>query len=280
MPCVHPTAPVWHSLRGRSLVVAPGAWLSSLSRSLFDLHVPTRVSAETVSYYAPREGTQIDHSYASMPVFCSDAYNGLGAFGYYGLPMIDVPGIKASAHYAGPTVDPGRRPLSAGGAVELSAEEEAAAARQVAAVIESTSRFVAQSFPHVEHTPFTSQSCLYTSTPDHDYVLDRVPTHERVVLVGGGSGHAFKMAPAIGVWPGPCTFVAHACKQALPLSMPASLVFVLTPKGAPPAPLLPAGHCAAALALGQPTPLPVERFKLERLRHVEVYDQSMHGFRR
>ena len=158
-------------------------------------------------------------------------------------PVGQVPGIKASAHYAGPTVDPGRRPLSAGGAVALSAEEEEAAARQVAAVIESTSRFVAESFPHVEHTPFVTQSCLYTSTPDHDYVLDRVPGHERVVLVGGGSGHAFKMAPAIGAprgsvythtrtWTGPATLatVSSSSSPLVSLSLPLPL---LTPLAQP-----------------------------------------------
>ena len=43
-----------------------------------------------------------------------------------------------------------------------------------------------------------AQSCLYTTTPDHDYVLSRVPGVPTVVLAGGGSGHAFKMGPAIG----------------------------------------------------------------------------------
>lgn len=34
---------------------------------------------------------------------------------FYGLPSIDVPGVKVSAHYAGPIVDPDDRPQSAGG---------------------------------------------------------------------------------------------------------------------------------------------------------------------
>ena len=114
--------------------------------------------------------------------------------------MIDIPGIKASAHYAGPVVHPDRRPLSAGGtqAGVVDAAAEAAAAAQVEAVIASTSRFIARTFPHVEHTPFVTQSCLYTTTADHDYIISRVPSMPNVVLAGGGSGHAFKMGPAIG----------------------------------------------------------------------------------
>jgi len=68
--------------------------------------------------------------------------------GYYGLPMVDVPGIKASAHYCGPSVDPDARPACAGGppavcgATLPGAAAEAAAAARVAAVVEATSRLV------------------------------------------------------------------------------------------------------------------------------------------
>lgn len=133
-----------------------------------------------------------------MPVFISSQENGLGAFGYYGLPMIDVPGIKASAHYCGPTVDADTRPESAGGAAPVSGAVEAAARAAVEAVVASTSRFVANTFQHVCDQPFHTESCLYTSTPDHDYLLGAVPDKPRWVLAGGGSGHAFKLGPAIG----------------------------------------------------------------------------------
>ena len=141
-----------------------------------------------------------------MPVFIPELNNGLGPFGYYGLPMIDIPGIKASAHYCGPVVHPDFRPESAGGNDEnlwdkYAKPPDGAARARVDEVIESTSRYIASTFPHVEHTPFTTQSCLYTTTPDHDYILSKAPSpygERNVVLAGGGSGHAFKMGPAIG----------------------------------------------------------------------------------
>ena len=68
----------------------------------------------------------VDHSYRSMPCFVPENDNGLGPFGYYGLPMIDVPGIKCSAHYEGPVIDPDRRPLSAGGRQAGAVDELAA----------------------------------------------------------------------------------------------------------------------------------------------------------
>ena len=187
------------SLRAKTLVLALGAWMSPLVDELLGVRIPSTVTAETVAFYKPKaDGPPIDHSYKSMPVFVPETDNGLGPFGYYGLPMIDIGGIKASAHYAGPIVHPDKRPKAAGGLVERPAEEEAAAEAQVDAVLASTSKYISETFPHVEHEPFLTQSCLYTSTVDHDYVISRVPGHPSVIVLGGGSGHAFKMGPAIG----------------------------------------------------------------------------------
>jgi glycine/D-amino acid oxidase-like deaminating enzyme len=42
-----------------------------------------------------------------------------------------------------------------------------------------------------------SLRCQYTLTPDRDFVVDRVPGHDAVV-VGLGAGHGFKFAPTLG----------------------------------------------------------------------------------
>ena len=134
-----------------------------------------------------------------MPVFISDRDNGLGLYGYYGLPIIDVPGVKVSAHHSGHVLTDAAagRPAAAGGAGGTETDEAAAAERR-AAIIAANEQFVADFFPGLEAKPFRNDNCLYTSTSDLDYVLDRVPGFENAVLVGGGSGHAFKMGPAVG----------------------------------------------------------------------------------
>ena len=40
--------------------------------------------------------------------------------------------------------------------------------------------------------------CLYTNTPDLDFVLDRHPRHPQVVVAGGFSGHGFKFSILVG----------------------------------------------------------------------------------
>ena len=45
--------------------------------------------------------------------------------------------------------------------------------------------------------PVRSKTCLYTLTPDRDFVVGPIPGHE-AVLVGLGAAHGFKFAPTIG----------------------------------------------------------------------------------
>jgi sarcosine oxidase len=41
-------------------------------------------------------------------------------------------------------------------------------------------------------------TCMYTNTPDHDFVIDFAPDDGRVVVISACSGHGFKFAPVIG----------------------------------------------------------------------------------
>jgi sarcosine oxidase len=49
--------------------------------------------------------------------------------------------------------------------------------------------------PGVDAGAPTATTCLYTSTPDEDFVLDRVGP---ITVLGGFSGHGFKFASVIG----------------------------------------------------------------------------------
>jgi glycine/D-amino acid oxidase-like deaminating enzyme len=43
-----------------------------------------------------------------------------------------------------------------------------------------------------------SATCLFTNTPDHDFIIDFHPEHDRVLISSPCSGHGFKFASAIG----------------------------------------------------------------------------------
>ena len=54
-------------------------------------------------------------------------------------------------------------------------------------------------FPAMADAPLVeARVCQYEASSDGHYLVDRHPHLENVWLVGGGSGHGFKMGPALG----------------------------------------------------------------------------------
>ncbi|GAB4054617.1 FAD-dependent oxidoreductase [Catellatospora paridis] len=96
--------------------------------------------------------------------------------GAYGLGSVD--GVKAGFHGVGPQVDADHRDRTV----------DPVALAQVVAYAEKW-------VPGVDPTGAVASTCLYTITPDHDFVLDR---HGAVTVLAGFSGHGFKFAPLIG----------------------------------------------------------------------------------
>ncbi|MDQ0662570.1 sarcosine oxidase [Arthrobacter ulcerisalmonis] len=87
-------------------------------------------------------------------------------------------GIKAGWHGVGPVVDPDHR--------DFLPEPTQLAALQ---------DYARQWLPGVDPDSFEAISCTYTTTPDEDFILDRVGP---VVIGAGFSGHGFKFTPVVG----------------------------------------------------------------------------------
>ncbi|MGH0177138.1 UNVERIFIED_CONTAM: hypothetical protein FKN15_074458 [Acipenser sinensis] len=60
------------------------------------------------------------------------------------------------------------------------------------------SSFVSKSFPGLDPTPAVVEQCMYTVTPDSDFILDQHPSHSNIIIGAGFSGHGFKLAPVVG----------------------------------------------------------------------------------
>jgi glycine/D-amino acid oxidase-like deaminating enzyme len=59
--------------------------------------------------------------------------------------------------------------------------------------------FLRRRFPAIADAPLLgSEVCQYELTSDSHFLIDRHPGAPNVWLVGGGSGHGFKMGPALG----------------------------------------------------------------------------------
>ncbi len=86
-------------------------------------------------------------------------------------------GVKAAAHHAGPEADPG------------------ASGEPDAALVEKVTAWVANHISLADPRPVETQTCLYTTTADERFILER---RGRTVVGSACSGHGFKFAPAIG----------------------------------------------------------------------------------
>ncbi|XP_066915939.1 peroxisomal sarcosine oxidase-like isoform X2 [Clytia hemisphaerica] len=63
---------------------------------------------------------------------------------------------------------------------------------------ENQKRFIREQMKGVECKPSIVEPCLYTETPDQDFILDFHPKYSNIVIGAGFSGTGFKMAPITG----------------------------------------------------------------------------------
>jgi sarcosine oxidase len=155
-----------------SLVVAAGAWARELVPELQGLAEPER---QVLGWFQPDHPEQFDP--ADFPVFgltCPEGY-------FYGFPRYGVPGFKIGKYnHRNEQVDPDRV-----------AEPTAADERVLRECVE-------RYFPDADGPTMRLETCLFTNSPDEDFVVDFHPEHPQVVLAAGFSGHGFKLSSAIG----------------------------------------------------------------------------------
>lgn len=100
----------------------------------------------------------------------------------YGIPDLEGQGFKMAFDAHGPAVDPDTQDRRV-------STEGIARART----------YLKQRFPVLADAPLIhSRVCQYENSSNGDFLIDRLPGHDRVWLVGGGSGHGFKHGPEVG----------------------------------------------------------------------------------
>jgi sarcosine oxidase len=144
------------------VVVTAGSWVRDLVPDL-----PVTVTRETLAYFK-REGPPA--------LSIADLHAETGGHAMYSLHD-PVHGLKAGAHHFGAEADP-----------DTDAPPDPA-------IVERIASWVRERFPDVDPTPVDAQTCLYTTTADEQFILER---RGRVVVGSPCSGHGFKFAPAVG----------------------------------------------------------------------------------
>jgi sarcosine oxidase len=154
------------------LIVTAGAWSARL---LTDLGLPLEVRRKTLFWLAVEDPAL--YRPETMPVFITDSPHGE----IYGFPIFEHAGLKIANHAGGnPTT-----PEAIDRTVHSGEEADVVALAQLL-------------FRGVGPAVVDAAVCMYTVTPDHDFIVDRHPAWPQVAIGAGFSGHGFKFAPAIG----------------------------------------------------------------------------------
>jgi glycine/D-amino acid oxidase-like deaminating enzyme len=162
------------ALNADRFVFACGPWLGALFPDVIGRRItPTR---QEVFFFGLPPG---DRAYdeGDCPVWVDH-----GERFVYGIPGNERRGFKVADDTRGAPIDPTTED-------RLPSAEGLARAREL----------LRRRFPGLANAPLVeSRVCQYEQSPDGDFILDRHPQLENVWVAGGGSGHGYKMGPAVG----------------------------------------------------------------------------------
>jgi glycine/D-amino acid oxidase-like deaminating enzyme len=155
------------------LVIAAGAWASTLTA---ESGVSLKVLRKPQYWFATH-----DERYASDRGAPSFLYETAGGT-FYGFPVVGPEGLKCAEHSGGTPVDD---PATLDRAIDDND-------------LNRVERFVTDCLPGVTTRLNDHAPCMYTLSPDRNFIVDRHPRHPQVCFAAGLSGHGFKFAPVLG----------------------------------------------------------------------------------
>jgi monomeric sarcosine oxidase len=160
------------SLTVDRLIVTAGPWTPEL---LAELKLPLRVTRQTYIHVLPA-GDGSAFRLGAFPIWIDMATY------FYGFPVHDeIPGAKIAWHHQGEETDPDH------------------ARREVDDSDRDVLReYARRRFEGLTDSVVYEKVCLYTNTPDEEFIIDRHPADSRVVYVSGCSGHGFKFVVLLG----------------------------------------------------------------------------------
>jgi sarcosine oxidase len=163
------------------VVITAGPWISSLARC-DDITSACTVYRQTLHWF------DASASFSTltpdrMPVFIWGEVGSGGRDVFYGIPAIDGPdgGLKVATEQYEVSCDPD------GVLADVTPDESQRMFDNCVNGRLSLNSAVVK-----------SARCLYTVTPDHQFIIDRHPQYSNVLLASPCSGHGFKHSAAIG----------------------------------------------------------------------------------
>jgi monomeric sarcosine oxidase len=162
--------------QGRKVVVTAGAWAGIL---LTELNLPLTVTKQQVCYYQPTNTDLFQPD--RFPVFTEATVDGEFIYGIPAFGSFDTGGgLKMARHGRGQIVSP-----------------DTCDRTPDADYIAHIDAYVQERIPEVGKSTH-AEVCLYTETPDEDFIIDAHPDCPDVLIAAGFSGHGFKFCALVG----------------------------------------------------------------------------------
>ncbi|MGH2389238.1 MAG: FAD-dependent oxidoreductase, partial [Chloroflexota bacterium] len=161
------------TFRCRRLVVTADAWTNEVLAPL-GTRLPLTVTQEQVTYYAsPRLEDFRPDRFPSWIWYDVPCYYGMAVYG-------EERGVKVAQDIGGREVTARTRTF----------EPDPATLARVAA-------FMRRTLPSAIGPAVSTKTCLYTMTPDRNFIIDTLPDYPQIALAQGAA-HGFKFSSVIG----------------------------------------------------------------------------------
>ncbi|KAF5186089.1 Sarcosine oxidase protein [Thalictrum thalictroides] len=167
--------------RGKKCIVTIGAWMQKLVKMVTGKVLPIQPLHTNMCYWKIKKDHEeeflVDSGFPTFASYSSESH-------IYGTPSCEFPGLIKIAVDDGYKCDPDERTWTPN------------------EIDDSVYSWIEERFSgRVDSSkPVFTQSCMYSMTPDGDYVIDFLGGEfgNDVVIAGGFSGHGFKMGPVMG----------------------------------------------------------------------------------
>eukprot|EP00761_Pharyngomonas_kirbyi_P009098 gb/GECH01009113.1/.p1 GENE.gb/GECH01009113.1/~~gb/GECH01009113.1/.p1 ORF type:complete len:443 (+),score=104.75 gb/GECH01009113.1/:1-1329(+) len=187
--------------QGEKIIIAAGAWTNRILKSGFSIELDLEVRKNCYAFFNVSSTHREIMNYRQMPIWIywewnqdNEKYPGYD-IGAYGFPILENPHcFKCGGHYA--VSD------------ERHSDPETRDFQPSQKKLELMKRLICDriglgdnvSWDQDNNGIAEATTCLYTSTPTEDFIIDVLPgkSNQNIAVLCGGSGHAFKHGVLLG----------------------------------------------------------------------------------
>ncbi len=158
------------------LIISAGAWAGSLAAGI-GLHLPLTIARQALYWLTNRNSRSQPYFLPqNLPVYIWEYLPGKM---FYGFPDLGA-GIKIAYHHAGQPVKPD----------ELT---QKVSPQEIDDIME-----IAANYFNMDPAFHSSSVCMYTNTPDSNFIIDYHPEYKNIIIASPCSGHGFKFSSLTG----------------------------------------------------------------------------------